>query len=89
MKKKQKEDKDFIDPGLGERLAKVEVNIEGLIRDIMDIKTNHLNAIYSQLKEFSKTFQSRVPVWVMLTISFLTSACTGLLILYLSTIGRL
>ena len=71
------------------RLAVLETKFEGMAKDIADIKNNHLVSINKKLDDLAKMFQARLPIWVSVTITLLTSASVGLLILYLTAISKI
>ena len=53
----------------------------GYIEDFMkDIKDNHLNSIYKQLRSFETKIMSRLPGWATAIITLLSSIVTGLIV---------
>ena len=70
-----------------ERLAVFETEITNIKETLDDIKNNHLNSVYNKFDDiwkrfncFEKKLSSRLPLWVTMMITFLTSLCVGLIV---------
>ena len=72
----------------GERIVKIEANLENLVGVVNDIKTNHLVGIEAKLDKINEEFETRLPIWTTIVTALLSSGCIGLLVLYLSAIGK-
>lgn len=70
-----------------ERLAVIETEITNIKETLDDIKNNHLNSIYKKFDDiwkkfvcFEKKLASRLPLWVTMMITLLSSLCVGLIV---------
>ena len=70
-----------------ERLAVIETEITNIKETLDDIKNNHLNSIYKKFDDIwqkfvclEKKITSRLPLWVTMMITLLTSLCVGLIV---------
>src|SRR3989338_10230753 len=70
-----------------ERLAVIETEITNIKETLDDIKDNHLNSIYNKFDDIWQKFVclekkiiSRLPLWVTMIITLLTSLCVGLIV---------
>lgn len=65
-------------------LAEIRTNIEWLVKEVGDIKTNHLTSIYVSIKNIEKVLLQR-PTWLIAgTFTIMSSTIVGLVI-YLLT----
>lgn len=70
-----------------ERLAVIETEITNIKETLDDIKNNHLNSIYKKFDDIWQKFVclekkiiSRLPLWVTMMITLLSSLCVGLIV---------
>jgi len=75
--------------GIEMRMAVLETKFEGLSKEIIEIRDNHLAGINQKLDSLTRMFQTRLPLWTSILITLLTSGCIGLLTLYLATINKI
>jgi len=70
-----------------ERLAVIETEIANIKEILDDVKNNHMNSIYKKFDDIWKKFgcferkiTSRLPLWVTMIITLLSSLCVGLIV---------
>ena len=62
-------------------IVEIKTNVKWIVREIKDIKNNHLKSIYSKIDDLEKQQNAR-PTWLMLSLATLL----GSLIVYLLTV---
>lgn len=60
-------------------IATIKTDIKWLMKEVEDIKLNHLTSIYQKLSCFEKKFNSRIPIWVTVILGVLMAIIGWLL----------
>ena len=60
-------------------IATIKTDVKWLMKEMEDIKSNHLSSIYKKLECLEKKMNQRIPIWITIILGLLTAVIGWLL----------